>query len=329
MRSKLKYSLLYALLLGLCYTPLYAQQLAASSQYLINPYALNTATAGLDQGFELATSYRRQWAGIEQAPSTFFITAHAAINRPREKRITRGLKSGRFRREKVLEKKVYHAVGGFMMRDEAGAFLKTGAKGSYTVNIPLNNVWRLASSMAFGYTRFELDQRQISLIEPDDPLYQNYLLSGISRTVFDGSLGLWIYSSNAYLGYNAEQLFSNDIVNETVSSSSELRVHHFLTAGYMIKANDNWSIVPSFLLRYARPAPLTFDVSVQAEYKEKVWAGLSYRHENALVLMGGVNIKDFIRVGYAYDYPLTEIANYTSGSHEICVSLYGLIMKFR
>tara|TARA_B100000780_G_C21120053_1_gene453609 strand:- start:2288 stop:3265 length:978 start_codon:yes stop_codon:yes gene_type:complete len=304
-----------------------AQQLSANSQYLMNSYTLNTATAGLEPGFEVASSYRKQWAGFNDAPSTFYFSAHAAINRPQEKVKVKGIRSYRFIKAKVLEKKLYHAVGGYVVRDVAGAYLTTSSKGSYTLNIPLNQHWRLASSLALGFTRFELDQSKINLIDPNDPQYINYQLNGTSKTVFDGSFALWLSTYNFFAGYSAEQLFQNSIVSESVGEAGQLNFHHFLTAGYSIEFNKDVVLLPSVLVRYTDPAPTSFDVSIQAEYQEKFWLGLSYRHESAVVILGGLNIKDFMKVGYSYDYPTTDIAKYSSGSHEFFVSIYGLMMR--
>ena len=326
-------NLLHILLIGVVLvastTTAEAQQVSANSQYLMNIYTLNTATAGLDPGFEVSSSFRKQWAGFNDAPSTYYFSAHAAINRPREKVKVKGIRSYRFIKEKVLEKKLYHAVGGYIVRDVAGAYLTTSSKGSYTLNVPITQHWRLASSIALGATRYELDQSKISLVDPNDPQYINYQLNGTSKTVFDGSFSLWLSTYNFFLGYTAEQLFQNSIVESSEGESGKLNFHHFATAGYSIELNEDIVLLPSVLVRYVDPAPASFDVSVQAEYQERFWVGLSYRHESAVVILGGLNIKDFMKVGYSYDYPTTDIAKYSSGSHEFFVSIYGLMMKYK
>jgi type IX secretion system PorP/SprF family membrane protein len=72
-------------------------------------------------------------------------------------------------------------------------------------------------------------------------------------------------------------------------------------------------------------ASTQFDINVRALWKNMVWAGVSYRIDDALGVMAGVNIKSF-RVGYSYDVTTSGINNYSSGSHEI---MLGYCYKLR
>ena len=64
-------------------------------------------------------------------------------------------------------------------------------------------------------------------------------------------------------------------------------------------------------------APLSFDINLKADFYQKFWLGFSYRNEDAVSLLVGLHINDWMKFGYAYDYVTSEINNISSGSHEL------------
>ena len=51
-----------------------AQQLSFNSQYMLNQYMINPAAAGQHLEAPISLSVRQQWAGIQGAPVTQFIS---------------------------------------------------------------------------------------------------------------------------------------------------------------------------------------------------------------------------------------------------------------
>ena len=47
---------------------LYAQQIPQLSQFMINDFAINPAIAGMNDYYQIKTSLRNQWVGIDDAP---------------------------------------------------------------------------------------------------------------------------------------------------------------------------------------------------------------------------------------------------------------------
>ena len=86
----------------------------------------------------------------------------------------------------------------------------------------------------------------------------------------------------------------------------------------MINMADDIEVEPSVMLKATSAAPLQLDINARVIYKEMVWVGFSYRTGDAAVAMVGLNTGD-LSFGYAYDITLTNIRNYSSGSHEIFV----------
>jgi hypothetical protein len=56
-------------------------------------------------------------------------------------------------------------------------------------------------------------------------------------------------------------------------------------------------------------------------YKDFVWVGAMYRYNSAVAMAAGFKVHQRISVGYSYDFPLNNIADYTSGSHEVMLGI--------
>ena len=53
---------------------LQAQQLPQLSQFMLNDFAVNPAIAGMNDYYQIKTSVRNQWVGIEDAPKTTLLS---------------------------------------------------------------------------------------------------------------------------------------------------------------------------------------------------------------------------------------------------------------
>ena len=78
---------------------------------------------------------------------------------------------------------------------------------------------------------------------------------------------------------------------------------------------------PSFLLKYINPVPLQYEVTLRGLYDKNYWLGLSYRQDAALTLLIGLTLQESLSLGYSYDFIQSNIANYSTGSHEIMLSV--------
>jgi hypothetical protein len=102
--------------------------------------------------------------------------------------------------------------------------------------------------------------------------------------------------------------------------------------------NEVVQLKPSFLLKDDRGGPTTLDVNAFLLLADKIWIGGSYRtgvnlydksylqndllQRNAIVAMTEFFVTPQVRLGYAFDYSLTQISGYTGGTHEISIGFY-------
>jgi len=59
------------------------------------------------------------------------------------------------------------------------------------------------------------------------------------------------------------------------------------------------------------------DFSGTMIFNEKIYLGANYRIDDAIGAFVDFQIFEPLRVGYAYEYSISDLQPYTSGSHEI------------
>ena len=74
-----KFKLIIAFLLG-C-GAVQAQQKPYYTQYILNNYILNPALSGIENYTDVKLSYRSQWAGINGAPTTMYLSVQGPIDK--------------------------------------------------------------------------------------------------------------------------------------------------------------------------------------------------------------------------------------------------------
>jgi type IX secretion system PorP/SprF family membrane protein len=75
---------------------------------------------------------------------------------------------------------------------------------------------------------------------------------------------------------------------------------------------------PSFLLKGSGNI-VQFDLNLTALVRDRYWGGLSYRFQDAVVVLGGVELANGVRIGYSYDITTSPLAKVSGGSHEVVV----------
>lgn len=287
-------------LLGLGFG-LQAQQDSHYSQYMFNHLAINPAYAGSWNYLTTNLIYRKQWLNIDGAPTTQSFTLHAPSRNQR------------------------HGFGFSIYNDKIGVTRSTMANLAYAYRIPLGE----NANLSFGlHGTIENINNTFSTVSTGS-LIQN----GIDDPTFSQNLNVWLPNVGAgalfntrhfYLSLSAPDLIENEIGDNTVANT-EVR-HFFASTGFIIGSEDApVKFKPSLLLKYQPNSPVGLDLNAQFLLKNRVWLGASYRLEDAVVGMFQWQISPWLRLGYAYDYTISELSTATSGSHEF---LLGFDLNF-
>ena len=95
----------------------------------------------------------------------------------------------------------------------------------------------------------------------------------------------------------------------------------YLTGGFYAKLIDEQNsvlyLIPSLLVK-SNLTNMQADINARVEYNNRYWAGVSWRYQDALAVMAGVNLKGF-RIGASYDLTTSYLSKATNGSVEFFV----------
>ena len=177
--------------------------------------------------------------------------------------------------------------------------------------------------MSLGLTRYSLDLNQLDFGPDADPVVNQYRDPVLLPEL---SLGSVLYGNKFYVGASVAQLLQNkiDLSGSQLGEQYRYGNHFFLMGGYEFRLGREVAVMPSVLVKYVQPLPVSADVNVKLSYLRKMWAGVSYRHNDAAGILAGININTLVNIGYAYETSTSALSAYNSGSHEI---LLGVILN--
>lgn len=284
--------ILVILIIVLIGQTIYAQQQSMYSQYMFNQFLINPAITGNVDYIPVRLTARQQWVGINNAPSTQSVSAHMLLGNKNM------------------------GVGGYLFADRFGPETKVGVQASYSYILNLNSTrtTKLAFGLAARAFQYKLDYNALDPIDSDDEILYN---NTESTFVPDADFGVYLYNEKYFVGLSATQLIGLPVeVTQTDTKENDMVRHYYLQGGYKFDLGDQFQLEPSVILRATEVSPLSADINLRGIYKRNYWLGFSYRSSNTLVAMIGVKYAHFV-FGYAYDYTLSNINHYSSGSHEI------------
>lgn len=270
-----------------------SQQMAHFSQYLLNDFFLNPATAGTKDYSPIRLTVRSQWAGFEDAPKTQTLSFHSnAIP---------GM-----------------GFGGVIINDKTGPLGQTGLELAYAYHLEVSKSTKLSLGLSAKAVQYALDESKITLEESND-----FTFSGTtSKTLVpDAGFGTYLYSEKYFVGLSVPQLFQTKVKYDAQDEKLNKEVrHYYLFGGYNFEINKDFMVTPSMLVKTVFTAPTQFDVNIKGTYRDIVSLGVSYRLKDAVVILVGLE-KEKFTFGYAYDITLTNIRKYSTGSHEVMLGM--------
>ncbi|GHA52982.1 PorP/SprF family type IX secretion system membrane protein [Pontibacter akesuensis] len=299
------------------------QQKPQYSQYTINNYLLNPAIAGIEKYADVKLGSRSQMSGIEGAPTTYYVSAHAPLGNTSRGGMKRsgksmpsfgaGNNSGRISEQF----RPHHGIGILAVHDRYGAFARTEASLAYAYHIGLSRNVRLSGGVSAGLIQQKLRSYELTFANKADAANSDWNMVKPNLSV-----GLWLYSDNFYIGSSAAQLLANSInFDNSVEERSLLYEHYFLTGAYRFNVVDRVDLIPSMMVMWQQPLPGSVDFSLRAVYDNRVWIGGTYRQTSKFAVLAGVTISEVFDLGYAYDQGVPAINGMGSGNHEVVLGM--------
>ncbi|HYG51278.1 MAG TPA: type IX secretion system membrane protein PorP/SprF [Flavobacteriales bacterium] len=305
-----------------CALPGNSQQLTQLSQYHMNHFVVNPAAMGLNDQLDLNLSFRQQWVGFDNAPQTYYFSGHALLGGAQGPKYNPSLRTshrGPVKAPTVKTGKLKHSVGGNVMMDKYGPFQRLNFNGAYAIHVPLSKSMNLSCGIGIGGANLTFDQSKVTMLNPNDATYSSFLGTGGTQQKFlaDLNTGLYLYSQYLFVGYSTSQVLQQKM-NFGDVTNAKLKTHHYIIGGYRIDINEDWCLIPNTLVKFMQPAPVAMDFNLRANYLDKFYMGVSYRHKDAVVGFAGLQYNGF-KLGYSYDYTISTLRKHNSGGHEVVV----------
>lgn len=280
----------------------FAQQDPQFSLYVYNPLYYNPAAAGSEGVARAQITHRTQYLGYQ--PTIFDDggsqnTQLVSFNMPLAR-----IKSG---------------VGIYAFNDALAANFNQSVQVSYAYRAALKN-GTLAIGVQAGVYNKGYDYSGFRPGEPD-PLIPtgriNLVKPDVGAGVYYNTVDYWVGLSVKHLNQATFSL----VTDQTTDYLSRVA---YLTAGYRLGLTYDIDVQPSVLVQYdtrpgARAASTT--LNLLATYQSRLWAGVGYRLQDAVMATAGVNLmrNNALRFGYSFDYNLNR-ATQGRTSHEILLA---------
>jgi type IX secretion system PorP/SprF family membrane protein len=273
-----------------------AQQDPHFTQYMNNMSAVNPAYATATPTIlNLGSLYRSQWSGIDGAPKTLTLFAHTPINNKIETGIS--LISDNIGDGAKKETNFFADFAYILQLDEKQN-LSFGVKAGF-------------STISTNFNGFRLNSGDVST---DKAFAEN-----VNETVPNIGVGAYYFTDNYYVGISAPNLLSAEHIKERkeISSLGTQKIHTYFTGGYVFEINEAFKLKPAFMAIFVTGAPVSVDLTANVLYNEKFELGAAYRFNDSVSLLMNVNVTSNLRIGYSYDYTVSNLSQFDSGSHEI------------
>lgn len=275
----------------------FSQQDFQFTQYMYDRLSYNPGFAGIDGKICATGFFRQQWSGFEGSPQTMLLNVHGPV---------RAIRGG---------------LGLSVFKDNLGQFNDTYARASYSFHLGGIGPGTLGIGLAGGIVSKSLafnwlPPDGVTTITTDNAIPD----AAVAQTTYDLSLGLYYQAPTFYVGLSSTHLSESDMTTLGYLNKR----HYYVLAGYnyLLPGSGDWMLKPSVLVK-SDASSTQMDFTMRVMWKQMVWVGLSYRLQDALPILIGyqkpVN-NGMIKIGYAYDLTLSEIKNYSKGSHEFMIN---------
>lgn len=275
----------------------YAQQEIMVSHYMFNGLFLNPAYAGSHEYMTATALHRSQWVGMDGAPSTQVFGFDAPLF---NNSIGAGLS---------------------VINDRIGDTrqLEINANVSYHIQLDRENEHRLSFGIRAGATNYSANLTDTKVWDSNDPVFSNDINNALIPRF---GAGIYYYSDRLYVGVSVPTIYAADQkikLNIDDLRNSYYTKHYFINAGVVFAAGSKFKIKPSTLVKVEASAPVSIDLNCNVLYNDLIWLGVSYRTGDAIVALLDVNVTPQFRIGYAYDFTLSQLNRHSNGTHEVMI----------
>ena len=267
---------------------LMAQQDEQISLYQYNQVSFNPSFAGKSGRLSCSALSRFQWVNFSGAPISQWLSVHSSM----------------------LKNRI--GIGTNVIRDQIGMRARTGVNLLLAGGIHLNENEQVRLGFSIGLDQFHIDLSDAIVIDQNDILATTHF----STTRFNAGLGFFYGGKKINFSFSIPRIFPQT----TMSKQLNLKLfspHYYLSASRVFELNSTLEWRQSLLLKYVRNAPITIDLNSTLIVQDHIHFGVLYRIHEAVGIFGLVKIKEQLKIGYNYDFPINGLLSYQKGTHEV------------
>ena len=280
----------------------WGQQETSITNYWSHMNLFNPAYVGSDNMVSFKSTLRNQWSGISESP----VTQMFSYSKPFSDKVGLGLS---IVNDKVfVENSTYIGIDfSYKLQVSEKSLLYFGLKAAgnfYSVNA--SSVYTIGAGgvNTFDPSLFNIDQ-------------------------FDPNIGLgFLYKrSECFVSLSIPRMLSTERaavesngvgIATTVGTS---KPHMYVSSGYKFNLkNPKWALVPSFLLRTVKDAPVAFDSNLLVSYNDRMDLSFTYGNSKTYALTFGLEFSDKYKIGYSYETSSRSLLSTEWNSSELFLS---------
>ena len=295
----LKHTSLYIIITCILFTQnANAQEYApAQLNYQHQELFINPAYTGSHGVFSGAVSVQMQMVGFDKAPNTQRLQLHSPLVNN-----TMGLGLS-------FQHEMYGVTRNFAL------------SAHYAYKIKMDK-GILSLGLQMGFTTMQERYAELETPIPDPLFAENTQpLWG-----FSSGVGAYYYDSLFYIGLSIPQLIDNSLITAERKLANKLNFEKtpiYLTGGYVFTLSRDFKLKPAALFSYSSYRGFGYNVNLTSYYKNKCWLGAIARYNKQAGGFVGVNIENYVNIGYMFTVNYGSAFSKVSQSaiHEISIAV--------
>lgn len=275
---------------------LYAQQSIEFSQYTLNQKESNPAFVGSNDMINILGTFRSQYAGFENAPITYYVSADYGFNIAKTK----------------------HGAGLAFYDNISGVYRYQDINLMYAYRLGLKTGY-LSMGLVIDFTTTSIDKDKVKNIDSDYHQSSDPALSGACNDFkVDLGVGVAYYNQKWYAGISLLNILQPKYqLTDKIYFKRTMNMK--INGGYNFSFNNPLYRLKTFARINTDFVTWGGQIGANLEYKESYWGGLAYRIDGAVVFTVGVKVLNGLVIGYSFDLPTSQLIK-SAGCHEILIS---------
>ncbi|WP_413670970.1 PorP/SprF family type IX secretion system membrane protein [Mucilaginibacter sp. Mucisp86] len=266
------------------------QQPIVYTQYMDNQRPFNSAYSLVNNVGSVNTLVRKQWVGIDGAPTTFLFDAGIPVP------------------------SINASAGLIVYNDKFTIERQTNVTGYFAKAVQVGKNQFLAVSLNAGFMNYSANY---SSLDSADPQFAN----DVRQTDPTVGVGVMYFSDWYYAGISVPQIAIRASGSSADKSRIPFKNHYYISGGLITPISEDVQFKPATLISITNGLPTTADISGTFYLKNEFGLGVNYRTNKQAAGIMTVNFDQF-HIGYSYEFGTSSqnLGRFNLATHEVTLS---------